>query len=205
MHLPDRTCDLDDLDEGWRQTLAAFLLGAMATALLFGWFLGFDARSLRWQWGAAGEEWTAGELKKLGPDWRVYHDIPDGHANWDHIVIGPTGVFAIDSKNLSQPATVDATGLRSGRLRYGGSSTRGSAARMKEVIEQQTGVSVWVQGVVAVWGDLPDGAVKRDKVLYVPGPQLANALRGRVIRTTDRQRDSAALALDRLLAHDRRP
>jgi Nuclease-related domain len=127
---------------GWQRTFAAFLLGAAVRVLLFGWLLGFDARSLRWLWGAAGEEWTAEELSRLGAGWQVFHDIPDGGGNWDHVVVGPSGVFAIDSKNLSQPATVDERGLRAGRLRFEGRTSRGSAVRMKELIERQTGLSV---------------------------------------------------------------
>src|SRR5512132_663658 len=111
----------------WRRTVAAFFLGAATALMAFGWMLGFDARSLRWLWGAAGEEWTEAELRKLGSDWRVFHDIPDRAGNWDHIVVGPPGVFAIDSKNLSVPAIVDQSGLRAGRLRFGGGAARGSA------------------------------------------------------------------------------
>ena len=128
------------------QTFAAFALGAGLTALLFGWMLGFNARTLRWAWGAAGELWTADELAKLNSDWRFYHDIPDGSGNWDHVAVGPPGVFTIDSKSLSERATVDDEGLRAGRLRFGGSATRSSAVRMKELIELHGGPAVWVQG-----------------------------------------------------------
>ena len=64
------------------QTVPAFMLGATVTTLAFGWMLGFDARSLRWAWGAWGEQWTADELEKLDPSWRVYHDLPDGRSHW---------------------------------------------------------------------------------------------------------------------------
>jgi hypothetical protein len=75
--------------DGFTQTLAAFLLGATTTTLGFGWMLGFDARSLRWAWGAWGEQWTAEELQKLDPtSWSIYQDLPDGRGNWDHIVVG---------------------------------------------------------------------------------------------------------------------
>jgi hypothetical protein len=87
--------------------------------------LGFDARSLRWAWGAWGEQWTAEELAKLGSSWRAYHDIPDGRGNWDHVVVGPSGVFVIDSKHLSQPAVVDANGLR--RETFGRAAARHAA------------------------------------------------------------------------------
>jgi hypothetical protein len=61
-------------------------------------------------------------------------------------------------------------------LRAGGKASRGSAVRMKEIIERETGLVIWVQGVVAVWGKLPEGVVERDKVLYVPAQRLVETL-----------------------------
>jgi hypothetical protein len=123
-----------------------------------------------------GEQWTADELAMLNSDWPVHHDIPDSRGNWDHIAVGPAGVFAIDSKSLCEPAAVDDQGLRAGRLRFGGIATRKSARRMKELIEQNTGNALWVQGVLAVWGRLPEDMIERDKVLYVKAPRLVETL-----------------------------
>jgi Nuclease-related domain len=183
-------------EDGWTRVLAAFALGCGLTAFAFGWMLGFDATSLRWAWGAWGEQWTAEELAKLPADWRVYHDIADGRGNWDHVVVGAPGVFVVDSKRLSEPAVVDDNGLRAGRLRVGGSASRGSAVRMKEIIQRETGLAVWVQGVVAVWGELSAGMVERDKVIYVPARQLVDTLESRPKRLTPDQcsRVSARLA-----------
>jgi Nuclease-related domain len=173
--------------EGWGRIFAAFMLGVCVTGLGFAWMLGFDAHSLRWTWGAVGEQWTAEELTKLESDWHSFHDIPNDKGNWDHVVVGRPGVFVIDSKFLSEPATVDSQGLRSGRLRAGGGASRGGAARMSAVIERETGLSLWVQGVVAVWGQLPLGVIERDKVLYVPAAQLVETLRDRPPRLTTDQ------------------
>jgi hypothetical protein len=174
--------------DGTGQVFAAFGFGVGATALTFAWMLGFDAHSLRWAWGAAGEQWTAEELAKLGVGWDAFHDIPDGRGNWDHVAVGSPGVFVIDSKFLTEPAVVDEDGLRAGRLRAGGgASARGSAVRMKELIEKEAGLIVWVQGVVAVWGRLPEGVVERDKVLYVPANRLVETLREKPSKLTPAQ------------------
>ena len=186
--------------DGGLALIAAWMLGFVVALLIFGWMIGFDVHSLTWLWGAWGEEKTGEELAKLGPGWRVYHDIPDGNGNWDHVLVGAAGVFIIDSKNLSQPATVDEKGLRSGRLRYGGAATRGSAVRLKELIQQRTGLSVWVQGVVAVWGQLPQGEVERDKVLYVPGTKLIETLESRPDRLSDAHRAPVLALLDEIVA-----
>lgn len=66
--------------------------------------------------GAAGEEATARALDALPPDeWSVFHDVrwPDRKlANVDHIVVGPPGVFVIDSKNWSGTVTITDDVLR---------------------------------------------------------------------------------------------
>jgi hypothetical protein len=72
--------------------------------------------------------------------------------------------------------------------------------RLKELIEERTGVSSWVQGVVAVWGEFLEGEVEHDRVLYVSGPKLVDALRSRPIRINETQRTSVAAALDTLSA-----
>jgi Nuclease-related domain len=56
----------------------------------------------RWLRGAAGEQATAAVLSGLMPrKWVVLHDlaVPGARANIDHLVIGPTGVWLIDSKS----------------------------------------------------------------------------------------------------------
>jgi hypothetical protein len=56
-----------------------------------------------WRLGAEGEEEVARRLSKLGPTWTVLHDLPLARsgANLDHLVIGPGGVFALNTKYLT--------------------------------------------------------------------------------------------------------
>ena len=53
-------------------------------------------------WGKGGlvEEMVGTKLAAIGDDYRVIHDISKGkdQENIDHVVIGPTGIFAIESK-----------------------------------------------------------------------------------------------------------
>jgi hypothetical protein len=58
--------------------------------------------ALNWLRGARGERFMAAELEKLGRGWRVLHSIPWGNGEWDidHLVIGPPGVFPINTKRL---------------------------------------------------------------------------------------------------------
>lgn len=54
--------------------------------------------------GRQGERWVAQYLEGLrARDFHVYHDVPTGVANIDHVLIGPQGIFTIETKTLSKP------------------------------------------------------------------------------------------------------
>jgi hypothetical protein len=92
--------------------------GLMATAA--GWGLRFrpSPEAIAWRRGAVGERRTA---RLLGPlehqGWVVPHDlaVPGSRANLDHLVIGPGGIFVIDSKQYRGRLQLDP----SGRLWHG--------------------------------------------------------------------------------------
>jgi hypothetical protein len=93
----------------------AWLVG-LAVAALVSWRLRFrpseQARS--WQRGAHGERQTARLLDRLTRDgYAVFHDlaIPGSPANMDHLVIGPSGVFVIDSKQWTGSVHQGSDGL----------------------------------------------------------------------------------------------
>jgi len=54
-----------------------------------------------WGIGAEGEETVAEHLKALGNRYRIIHDVvlPEIGGNIDHIVLGPNGIFVIETKN----------------------------------------------------------------------------------------------------------
>lgn len=61
--------------------------------------LGRDAEP--WYVGALGELEVARRLGALGPGWYVLHSVPvgTGASDLDHVVIGPAGVFTINTKH----------------------------------------------------------------------------------------------------------
>lgn len=56
--------------------------------------------SRSWYSGALGELEVGRQLAKLGPAWRVLHAVPVGKrdSDIDHVVIGPGGVFTLNTK-----------------------------------------------------------------------------------------------------------
>jgi hypothetical protein len=143
------------------------------------------ARALRvhtderaWRVGAKGEETVAKELRKLGEPWTVVHDIPVGDrgANIDHIVIGPAGVFTVNSKWHAGKSiwvggdTVMINGHREPYVR----NARHEAKRASRLLSDALGAQVPVVGIVAVLAQ--DWKVKEqptDGAVLVFRPSLA--------------------------------
>jgi hypothetical protein len=97
--------------------LARSALAGLAVAALVGWRLRFrpSEQARAWQRGATGERKTARLLDRLTRDgYVVFHDltVPETtRANVDHLVIGPTGVFMIDSKQWTGSVHQSTDGL----------------------------------------------------------------------------------------------
>jgi hypothetical protein len=91
-------------------------LASLVVAVLVGWRLRFrpSEQARTWQRGAHGERHTARLLDRLtGDGYVVFHDlaVPGSDANVDHLVIGPSGVFVIDSKQWTGQVHQGADGL----------------------------------------------------------------------------------------------
>jgi hypothetical protein len=55
----------------------------------------------QWRDGAEGERKTEKALQPLEKaGWTVVHDIQQRYGNYDHVAVGPNGVYLLDSKNL---------------------------------------------------------------------------------------------------------
>lgn len=130
----------------------------------------------RWRRGADGERNTALLLDALSRRrWAVMHDraLPGSRSNIDHLVVGPTGVWLVDSKSYRG-------GLRAGwrSVRVAGRRLDTGPARWEaEVASARLGVAV--TPLVAVHGEgLPRRGRRCDGVRVVP----ASSLLGRVRR-----------------------
>jgi len=80
---------------GWSVVLLALVLTASS-------LLALPTHVTAWQTGAEGEVRTARLLEQLEPaGFRALHDslIPGGRSNIDHVVIGPPGIFIVETKS----------------------------------------------------------------------------------------------------------
>lgn len=185
--------------------VAGRLLSA-AAGLLIGmlfvfWALGGHVSTFRWWLGVMGERETGREIEKLGPEWHCEHDLVHEHGNWDHVLIGPPGVFLLDSKLLHGTAAAGYDVLRSGRLTFTGSSFRSGAWRVKELLEERLGFRApWVQAVVVVWADFPQGRHEEEDVVYLRGDQLQPWLSGLPQKMKAPQRAALVMAIQEVQA-----
>ena len=188
------------------RTLVALGILAVATTFLgrtFGlrnlWFLGSEIALLagmfvilryvlplveRHDRGATGEEQVGGLLDEMaGEDWRVIHDASLGQGNVDHILIGPAGVFTVETKSHPGP-------VRVGRLH---GRTLSQAQAQRKAIERVTGASVEPLIVFSrAWVDRP--LTRRKGVRVVPARMLLGYL----------TRQRAKLSLEEMQSADRR-
>jgi len=81
----------------------------LAAALAYcGWSLMKGLRHAeRFFKGARGEERVAGILKSLPDAYHVFNDFLAGGKHVDHVVVGPAGVFAVETKYWKGSVTVE--------------------------------------------------------------------------------------------------
>jgi hypothetical protein len=116
--------------------------------------------------GATGEEQVGGLLEQMSDrGWRVIHDASFGRGNVDHILIGPPGIFTIETKSHPGPVRV---------ARVHG-ATLSQAQAQRRAIERVTGVEVEPLIVFSrAWVDRP--MARRKGVRVVPARMLVRYL-----------------------------
>ena len=176
---------------------------AVATGLI-GWALIRHAGRAdvdRWIRGAAGETATAAVLASLpSRRWAVFHDLPihGSQANIDHLAIGPTGVWVIDTKTTRTP-------IRTGwRKVYFGDRRLDPGPLIWEstIVSDRLGTAA--RPIVAVHGDgLRRRGGRARGVAVVPASTLRRRLtRGRRRLSRTEVADLAEVALSSFLVQD---
>ena len=158
--------------------LAIVLLGfswttcAIELAVVF-WIVLIDRTAAavvdRWGRGAAGEELVGEALDGLREGgWFALHDVQLDHGNIDHVLVGPAGIFTIETKS------------HRGRLRAGAidSRTLKQAYAQAKSVERVTGLRT-VPLLVFSSAYLMPAVTERDGVVILPSRMLVNHLRKR--------------------------
>ena len=103
---------------------------------------------------ADGEEEVGRRLGKLGPGWHVIHAVPIGTrgSDIDHVVIGPPGVFTLNTKNHTgknvwvHERSVKVSGQSTDYLR----NSRYEAQRSSKLLTAACGFPVGVHPLIVV-------------------------------------------------------
>jgi Nuclease-related domain len=109
-----------------------------------------------WPWyrGALGEIAVGRLVEKLGPEWLVLHAVPvgTGSSDIDHVLIGPAGVFTLNTKNHSGQSVWVAgrTMMVAGRKTRHLYNAAHEAARAAKLLTTAVGAAVEVTAVVVV-------------------------------------------------------
>jgi hypothetical protein len=156
----------------------AGLVGLVAAALV-GWRLRFrpSEQARTWQQGAHGERHTAHLLDRLTRDgFVVFHDlaVPGSPANVDHLVVGPSGVFVVDSKQWTGSVHQGSDGLvwhNHYRLDRTLETVRWEAQVVGRLLGTRTAAVVCVHGAY-----VQGGGLEAQGVAIVPAYLLRSAL-----------------------------
>ena len=70
----------------------------------------YERERMKWRKGTLGEHAVLAILESLSDRYFVLNDVKTATGNLDHIVVGPTGLFAIETKNWRGLVTVNAQG-----------------------------------------------------------------------------------------------
>jgi hypothetical protein len=140
--------------------------------------------------GARGEEHVGALLDTLGEcGWVVVHDASFGNGNIDHIVVGPPGVFTIETKSHPGPITV---------ARVHG-ATLGQARAQSAALERSTGLPAEPLIVYSrAWVDRP-GARRRGVRVMSARTLLAQLQKQPLELTAEEIEEARALVAQALL------
>ena len=105
--------------------------------------------------------------------------LRSGRAIDDHIVLGPRGIFMLDTKCRSGHISVDSGQLvirrnlnaRPKREALASTSTR-RATELAEMIACDTHYRPWVQSAIVIWGEFDEAVTESEGVTFLHGEQL---------------------------------
>ncbi|MEA2210662.1 MAG: hypothetical protein QOF83_610 [Solirubrobacteraceae bacterium] len=175
------------LDAGHTAFAWGFGVGAGLGALMV-WVDSPPERIDRWRRGAQGEKDTARALRPLvRQGWHVFNDIDIRHGNIDHVLIGPPGVFVLDTKSLGGRVRVT-RGVVSVKWHEDpddGYTNRSMAGRVATAADRVRGelkvrgIQPEVQPVVVLWADFAQESILSSRVAWIAGRLLATTLQAR--------------------------
>jgi hypothetical protein len=172
------------LPTSWR----AFLFGFVAASVLacLAWIIHILSGSHGWTLGKLGEEATAEAVtnrRQRHKGWRLINGLYLArHGDIDHILVGPGGVFVIESKWTASPCRIVRGSIVGLLGREPVAQARDGAQKVERMLRHgHQQFDVTVQPVVVLWGPgglrLDQGWMTVDGVLVCEGRRQKSWLR----------------------------
>ncbi len=180
------------VEETLMRTVAVFISGAVFTVFFLIRLMKFLNRKKVIQLGYEGEVEVGQRLNQMMLEgMHVYHDFPAEMFNIDHIVVGSSGVYAIETKARSKPTTnnkaADAKVIYNGKsLKFPSwtdTKTLDQAKRqvvwLSRWVSSAVGEQVSVQPIVALPGWFVERQVSADGMFVINPKQFKSVIKPR--------------------------
>lgn len=140
--------------------------------------------------------------------YRVFHDVVGDGFNVDHILIGPAGVFTVETKTRSKPSHGARIVFDGQTIRVGGYEpdrdpvvqAKAQASWLRELLSESTGRRFEVKGVIVYPGWYVDEENSKDNTIWVLEPKrLPTFLNHEPRRLSDEDIHMAAYHLSRFI------
>ena len=113
--------------------------------------------------------------------YRVFHDVVGGSFNVDHMLIGPAGIFTIETKTHSKPIRGKATVIFDGdKISVNGSApdrdpvtqAKAQASWLRQLLIESTGRKFHVTAVISYPGWFVENKTSREAEVWVIEPKM---------------------------------
>jgi hypothetical protein len=165
-------------------TAALFFIFSAGISVFFGIRL-FELLRTRanYRLGYDGERFVGEELSRLiGLGFEIYHDVPFDGFNIDHVLVGPRGVFVVETKTRRKP--VNEAGKKEFRVQFDGKQlqwpwgadsfgveqAKNNARTLSNWLGSATGKNVWATPILTLPGWLVELKAPTDG-LFVLNPK----------------------------------
>ncbi len=162
--------------------------------------------------GRDGERYVGQLLEGLRKDgYRVFHDIAADNFNLDHVVIGKTGIYVVETKTWGNNASIKSATYDGRTLTLNGyavpknpiSQVQAEARWLSDILRKSIGNKFYVQPIIALPSKFIDPSVNKtlepENVRLLNPKTIATFLNHDAEKLTDEQVNQASLHLERII------
>jgi hypothetical protein len=167
----------------WPAPLIVFVISATSSAFFGNRIYNTAQSRANYRLGFEGERFVGEELCRLiAHKFEIYHDVPFDGFNLDHVLVGPRGVFVVETKTRRKP--VNGSGDKKFHVSFDGKSLRwpertdscgieqakNNAKTLSKWLSSATGENVWATPILAFPGWMVDRKAPPNGI-YVLNPK----------------------------------